>query len=176
MNVQNKRKHCVLVVDDEPAVCDSVHDLLRREFRVIKASSAQEGARILLEEDVHIVMTDQRMPRMSGLQLLESAKARSPHAVRLLFTGFADPESIIGAINQGHVFQFLKKPWNPEDLMEAIRDAAAEYERIEAANEESTRLRDQIDQLTQRVSFLEKELQSLAANRPAASATPLSAP
>lgn len=171
MNAQGKRKHCVLVVDDEPAVCDSVHDLLRREFRVLKANSAQDGYRLLLEEDVHVVMTDQRMPRMSGVQLLETVKARNPNAVRLLFTGFADLESIIGAINQGHVFQFLKKPWHPEDLLEAIRDAAAEYDRLVSVSEENHLHREQIQQLTRRVTFLEQELQRLAG---ASSAAPSS--
>ncbi|HEU5115447.1 MAG TPA: response regulator, partial [Isosphaeraceae bacterium] len=58
------KKHCLLVVDDEPDVCDSVHDLLRREFRVLKATSANDGFRLMQEEEVHIVMTDQRMPRI----------------------------------------------------------------------------------------------------------------
>src|SRR5262245_26263145 len=109
-------KYCLLIVDDEPNVCDSVHDLLRREFRVLKANSADEGYRIMREEEVHIIMSDQRMPQITGVELLANVKSRSPHAIRMLFTGFADVESIIAAINQGHVFQFLKKPWQPEDL------------------------------------------------------------
>src|SRR4051794_2922385 len=96
-------KHCLLVVDDEPDVCDSVHDLLRREFRVLKATSAQEGLRLMQEEEIHIIMTDQRMPRITGIELLARVKVRNPYAVRLLFTGYADLESIIAAINQGHV-------------------------------------------------------------------------
>jgi len=63
-------KHCLLVVDDEPDVCDSVHDLLRREFRVLKARSAEEGMRLMEEGEVHIVMTDQRMPRVTGVEFL----------------------------------------------------------------------------------------------------------
>src|SRR5436305_13070903 len=104
-------KHCLLVVDDEPDVCDSVHDLLRREFRVLRATSAQEGFRLMQEEEVHIIMTDQRMPRVTGVELLEKVKVRNPNAVRMLFTGYADLDSIVAAINQGHVFHFLKKPW-----------------------------------------------------------------
>jgi response regulator RpfG family c-di-GMP phosphodiesterase len=118
-------KHCLLVVDDEPDVCDSVYDLLRREFRVLRATSAQEGYRLMQEEEVHIIMTDQRMPQVTGVELLAKAKARSPQAVRMLFTGYADLESIIAAINQGHVYQFLKKPWQPEELQAAVRQAAA---------------------------------------------------
>ena len=123
-------KHCLLVVDDEPDVCDSVHDLLRREFRVLQGHQRQEGFRLMQEEEVHIIMTDQRMPRITGVELLEKVKARNPNAVRMLFTGYADLESIIAAINQGHVYQFLKKPWQPEELLAAVRQAAAEYDRM----------------------------------------------
>src|SRR5271166_4564165 len=129
-------KHCLLIIDEEPNVCDSVHDLLRREFRVLKAHSAQEGCRIMQEEEVHIVMSDQRMPQITGVELLAKVKSRYPHAVRMLFTGFADLESIIAAINQGHIYGFLKKPWQPEELEAAVRLAAVEYDRLaEAARE-----------------------------------------
>ena len=67
-------KHCLLIVDDEPDVCDSVQALLRREFRVLKANSAQEGFQIMQQEEVHIIMTDQRMPRMTGVELLATVK------------------------------------------------------------------------------------------------------
>ena len=127
--MSRRDKHCLLIVDDEPNVCDSVHDLLRREFRVLKAHSAEEGFRLMQEEEVHIVMSDQRMPQITGVELLTKVKSRYPQAVRMLFTGFADLESIIAAINQGHVFQFLKKPWQPEELEAAVRQAAAEYDR-----------------------------------------------
>src|ERR1700731_1173916 len=129
-------RHCLLIVDDEPDVCDSVADLLRREFRVLKANCAEEGYGIMLQEEVHIVMSDQRMPQISGVELLTKVKSKYPQAVRMLFTGFADLESIIAAINQGHIFGFLKKPWQPEELEASVRQAAAEYDRLtEAARE-----------------------------------------
>ncbi len=84
-------KYTLLIVDDEPDVCDSVHDLLRREFRVLKAHSGAEGYRIMQEEEVHIIMTDQRMPQVSGVELLTKIKARNPQAVRMLFTGYRGP-------------------------------------------------------------------------------------
>jgi response regulator RpfG family c-di-GMP phosphodiesterase len=156
-------KHCLLIVDDEPNVCDSVHDLLRREFRVLKALSAAEGYRIMQEEEVHIVMSDQRMPQISGVELLARVKSRYPAAIRMLFTGFADIDSIIAAINQGHVYQFLKKPWEPEDLEAAVRQAAVEFERLSQAAEEKERLMSQIDNLHTRVAALETEIRRLSA-------------
>ena len=156
-----RAKHCVLIVDDEPNVCDSVHDLLRREFRVLKAHSAEAGYELMQQEEVHIVMSDQRMPQISGIQLLTKLKARHPHAIRMLFTGFADLESIIAAINQGHVFQFLKKPWQPEELLAAVREAALEYDRLETLAMERERLFEEVTELKGRVSVLETEVRKL---------------
>src|SRR2546423_1651066 len=148
-------KKCLLIIDDEPNVCDSVHDLLRREFRVLKANSAQEGYRLMQEEDVHIVMSDQRMPQISGVELLTKVKSKYPQAVRMLFTGFADLESIIAAINQGHIFGFLKKPWQPEVLEASVRQASMEYDRLTAESRERERLLEQIENLQTRLTSLE---------------------
>ena len=157
-------RHCLLVVDDEPDVCESVHDLLRREFRVLKANSADEGYRIMLEEEVHIVMSDQRMPQISGVELLTKVKARHPQAIRMLFTGFADLESVIAAINQGHIYQFMKKPWQPEELLAAVRQAAMEYDRLEIVALEREHLQEEVTELKQRVSNLETEVRRLQAS------------
>jgi DNA-binding NtrC family response regulator len=154
-------KYCLLIVDDEPNVCDSVHDLLRREFRVLKAHSANEGYELMQREEVHIVMSDQRMPQISGVELLTKVKARYPQAIRMLFTGFADLESVIAAINQGHIFQFVRKPWQPEELLVAVRQAAAEYERLEIAARERELLVEEIAGLKNRLSSLESIVRDL---------------
>src|ERR1700729_725762 len=93
-------KHTLLVIDDEMDVCDSVHDLLRREFHVLKARSADEGSKLMKDNHVHIILTDQRMPKVTGGKLLPKAYRGQPQAIRMLFTGYADIESIIQAINQ----------------------------------------------------------------------------
>jgi response regulator RpfG family c-di-GMP phosphodiesterase len=154
-------KHCLLVVDDEPDVCDSVHDLLRHEFRVLKAKSAAEGCKLLQENEVHIIMTDQRMPQTTGVELLTKIRTRHPRAVRMLFTGYADLDAVIAAINQGHVYHFLKKPWQPEDLEFAVRSAAAEYDRLVEQAEETQRLHDELRRLHDRVTALEEEVRRL---------------
>jgi response regulator RpfG family c-di-GMP phosphodiesterase len=153
----------LLIVDDEPHVCDSVADLLRREFRVLKATSAAEGCRIMQQEEVHIVMSDQRMPQITGVELLTKIKSRFPHAIRMLFTGFADLDSIIAAINQGHVYQFIKKPWQPEELLSAVRQAAVEYDRLETVALEREGLAREVSELKTRVSALETEVRRLLA-------------
>jgi response regulator RpfG family c-di-GMP phosphodiesterase len=158
-------RHTLLVVDDEQDVCDSVHDLLRREFRVLKARSAAEGIDLMQTNEVHIIMTDQRMPQISGVELLSKIRQGHPRAVRMLFTGYADVDAVIAAINQGHVFQFVKKPWRPEDLEAAVRAAAAEYDRLVEQAEEIVHLRSELNQLRDRLAALELEVQKL--RRPA---------
>jgi response regulator RpfG family c-di-GMP phosphodiesterase len=168
-------KKCLLVIDDEPNVCDSVHDLLRREYRVLKAHSAEEGYRLMQEEEVHIVMTDQRMPLITGVELLTKVKSKYPDAVRMLFTGFADLDSVIAAINQGHIFGFLKKPWQPEALETAVRQAAAEYDRLTLAERERECLLERIEDLQTRLTALESEVKRLGGLVPPAATRPSAA-
>jgi DNA-binding NtrC family response regulator len=155
------KKHTLLVVDDEPDVCDSVHDLLRREFNVLKARSAEEGLKLMRDNEVHIIMTDQRMPKVTGVELLKSIRAGHPQAIRMLFTGYADMDSVIAAINQGHIFKFLKKPWQPDELEQNVREAAAEYDRLVEHAEMMERLRNELNQLRVRITALEKEVERL---------------
>jgi DNA-binding NtrC family response regulator len=155
------KKHTLLVVDDEADVCDSVHDLLRREFKVLRAKNADEGIKLMRDNEVHIIMTDQRMPQVTGVELLSQIRTGHPQAVRMLFTGYADLDSIIQAINQGHIFKFLKKPWQPADLEEAVRDAAREYDRLVEQAGEMARLRAELRSLHQRLQVLEEEVQRL---------------
>jgi response regulator RpfG family c-di-GMP phosphodiesterase len=155
------KRHTLLVVDDEIDVCDSVHDLLRREFQVLKARSAEEGLKLMCDNEVHIIMTDQRMPKVSGVELLRSIRSGHPQAVRMLFTGYADLDSVIAAINQGHIFRFLKKPWQPAELEEAVREAAGEYERLVENAETLERLRVELQHLRERIGLLEKEVSRL---------------
>jgi response regulator RpfG family c-di-GMP phosphodiesterase len=160
------KKHCLLVVDDEPDVCDSVHDLLRHDFQVLKAPSAAEGARLMAENEVHIIMTDQRMPNITGVELLKNMRHRHPLSIRLLFTGFADLEAIIEAINHGHIFKFVKKPWQPEELLAVVREAAQEYDRLVGQDEELVHLRAELERLRQRVTVLEAEVARLRGEKP----------
>jgi response regulator RpfG family c-di-GMP phosphodiesterase len=155
------RKHTLLVIDDEMDVCDSVHDLLRREFRVLRARSADEGLKLMQEHEVHIIMTDQRMPKVTGVELLTTAYRGTPQAIRMLFTGYADLESIIQAINQGHIFKFLKKPWQPDELERAVREAATEYDRLVAQAEMMDHLQAELHHLRDRVAALELEVNRL---------------
>src|SRR6185369_9895122 len=104
-------KPCLLVVDDEPDLVHSVQDLLRFDYRVLGATRASEGLRIMEQEQVHIVMTDQCMPEMTGVEFLRILRDRYPDTIRLLFTAYADIKAVIDSINQGSVYRYITKPW-----------------------------------------------------------------
>src|SRR5688500_20269491 len=87
--------HSILVVDDEPDVVRSVKDLLRLDYKVYTATSADEGMKILQENAIDVIMTDQRMPEMTGVEFLKRARDPHPDATRLLFTGYADISAVI---------------------------------------------------------------------------------
>ncbi len=119
----SKRRHTILVVDDEPDVVKSVQDLLRLDYKVLGATRAADALVILNKEIVDVVMTDQRMPEMSGVEFLRKAREQHPDAIRLLFTGYADIRAVIDAINQGNVYRYITKPWDPDELQTVIREA-----------------------------------------------------
>ena len=121
-------RHCLLVVDDEPEVVHSIQDLLRFDYRVLGATRATEGLKLVDREDVHIVMTDQRMPEMTGIEFLQRLRGSHPDIVRLLFTGYADIKAVIDAINEGNVFRYITKPWDTDELQTVLRQATERYD------------------------------------------------
>ncbi len=156
-----KKKLCLLVVDDEPEVGLSVHNLLRHKYRVIRATSAAEAVALMAQHEVHLVLTDQRMPNITGVQMLQKIKSQHPEAIRMLFTGYADIESVIAAINQGHVFRYLSKPWTPEELDDAVGEAALEHERLVEQIEMVGRSRERISQLEAELALMRSRIAQL---------------
>src|SRR5262249_26241506 len=112
----NGNRPSLLVVDDEPEVLHTVHDLFRMDYKVLTHSRASEALATLERVDVPVLLTDQRMPEMSGVELLRRAKRLRPDTTRLLFTGYADIGAVIDAINEGNVFRYVTKPWDPQEL------------------------------------------------------------
>jgi len=136
-------KHPILVVDDEPEILHSLRGLLRMEFDVHTATGGAEAMRVLQEQPIHVVMADQRMPEMTGIELLSRVQGRWPDAIRMVFTGYSDVKAVIDAINEGHVFRYITKPWDPEELRAVLHQACEEYVRIVARKELLSDLRQQ---------------------------------
>jgi two-component system response regulator HupR/HoxA len=107
----------VLVVDDEPRSLETLRRTLEEDFTVFTAQSAEEGETIMAREFVHIVLSDQRMPGTQGVEFLRRVRDQWPDTVRLILSGYTDAEDIIAGINQAGIWQYLLKPWHPEQLV-----------------------------------------------------------
>jgi len=142
-------KPCLLVVDDEPDLVQSVKDLLRFDFRVLGATRAAEGLKIMTKEPVQVVMSDQRMPEMTGVEFLGQLRDTHPDTVRLLFTAYADLSAVIDAINQGSVYRYISKPWQPEELRAILKQALDYYQLQEERRRLIKEVKDKNAQLEQ---------------------------
>lgn len=123
-------KHPILVVDDEPEILLSLRGLLRQEFELHTAESGPEALDIMRRHVIHVLMTDQRMPQMTGVELLQQSREVCPEAVRIVFTGYADIKAVIDAINRGQIFRYLTKPWDPDELISVLRQGCEEYDQL----------------------------------------------
>jgi response regulator RpfG family c-di-GMP phosphodiesterase len=113
----------VLCVDDEVNVLNSLKRLLRKEsYKLLLASSGKEGLSLLEKEPVHLVISDQRMPEMTGTEFLQIVKQRYPEAVRIILTGYSEANTIIESINKGEIYRYLMKPWDDEELRNMIQE------------------------------------------------------
>ena len=117
---QSLDKATLLFVDDEKRVLSSMRAMFRRDYHVFIADNGQEALEIIDREPIDVVISDQRMPKMTGVELLCSVKERAPAVMRILLTGYADLEAIEASINEGEVFRYLMKPCPPDDLKKAI--------------------------------------------------------
>lgn len=126
-----KARRPLLIVDDEVEVLASLKSMFRRHYTVYTAHRAEEALQILREKPIHVVVTDQRMPGMTGTDFLAKVSEEFPDVVRLMITGYADIESVIEAINRGHVYRYISKPWDPAELESMVRQAQEQYELVD---------------------------------------------
>ncbi len=148
------RRHTLLIVDDEPDVLESLRHLFHRTYRVLTAEAGAPALAILEREDVHVILSDQRMPAMSGDVFLAQARHLKPDAVRMLFTGYADIQAVINAVNEGRIFRYILKPWDPAELEGVIRQAVEQYELLA----DRRRLIEQLQQANAQLTGANQEL------------------
>ena len=126
--MKNREELTILFVDDEPDILSSINRFLRREaYRKITAESGQAALSIMDETPVDIIVSDLRMPGMSGLQLVSEIKRRNPDTIRMMLSGSQDIDQIIESINTGEVFRFIPKPVEPDSFRTIINDAIDYY-------------------------------------------------
>jgi signal transduction histidine kinase len=124
----DSRRHTLLIVDDEIDVLESLRHLFHRQYRVLTATGAAAALERLEQEEVHLILSDQRMPGMTGDVFLGEARRRFPDAIRMMFTGYADIQAVINAVNEGNIFRYVIKPWDTAELEGIVRHAAEQYD------------------------------------------------
>ena len=120
-------KYSILYIDDEEHNLISFKSTFRRAYDIHVATSGRVGLEIMEQNEIHLVITDQRMPEMTGIEFLEKIVPRYPDCMRMIMTGFSDMDAIIQAINKGNIYRYIAKPWNREDLKIAIDSALEVY-------------------------------------------------
>lgn len=148
----------VLYIDDEDNNLKSFRASLRKDFKIFTAIDAEEGLRIAKEEEVHVVIADQRMPGMTGTEFFEQLVKINPDPIRILLTGYSDIASVIDAINKGEVYRFIDKPWNIEQIKNSIKNAADIYFMRSELKEKSVKLQKLHSEMNQFVYSLSHEL------------------
>ena len=116
-------KRTVLIADDEPDCLAPMELLLREQYAVLTASTGMEALALLDEQPAQIVIADQRMPKMTGIELLTKVRELYPDVVRVVLTAHTDFEAMHAAINEGRVYRYIIKPWDVDDMRQVIRQA-----------------------------------------------------
>lgn len=150
----------VLYVDDEQNNLNSFRANFRREYDVFTAISGQEGIEILAKEPIEIIVADQRMPGMTGVEFFENVVDDYPDCIRILLTGYADIEAVINAINKGQIYKFISKPWNEDTLRVAINNAKDIYDARRELKEKNSSLQKAYDELDRFVYSVSHDLRA----------------
>lgn len=141
----------VLYIDDEVNNITSFKAAFRRLFNIFTAESAEEGRKIVEQEDIHVILSDQRMPKTTGIEFFQSILDVYPDPIRVLITGYTDINAVIDAINLGQVYKYLTKPWNEDEVKNAINVSYEVYD-----------LRKKNKELTQKLIEMNEKLEFLA--------------
>jgi DNA-binding NtrC family response regulator len=167
----------ILIVDDEPSNLRALERLFRHEYEVLTAGSGAEALSLLEHHDMALLIADQRMPEMSGVQLMQRTAQLRPHMVRILLTGYTDVDSLIEAINTGLVYKYITKPWHNDDLLLTVARALEHYETLKSRHNLqmiNERLRARLREISD-LAATDDELLSVAAEAPLEFGSELSA-
>lgn len=162
---RDSASHNLLVIDDEPDILSALRRQFRKRYSIYVAESAEDGYRIMTEVPIHVIISDQRMPGMNGSEFFSKVRHEYPDAVRLLLTGYSDIQAVIDAINDGNIFRYITKPWNPVELDAIVREAFDRHDLIVANRQLLDALADTNRDLEQRVAERTAELTALNAQK-----------
>src|SRR6476620_260881 len=140
MNSQENPKLKILIVDDEPDNLDLLYRTFHRDYKVLRAESGPAALEILAKEgEVAVIISDQRMPKMSGTEFLSLTAAQYPDVIRIILTGYTDVEDLVEAINAGKVFKYVTKPWDAQELINLVSQAVETHNLLKTRTNELRR-------------------------------------
>jgi two-component system NtrC family sensor kinase len=150
----------ILFIDDEANILRSVERVfLDKEYEILTAHSASEALEILSSvSPVQVVVSDYRMPKMNGVELLRTVREKWPETVRAVLSGYADTEAVVSAINDGQIYRFIPKPWNDVELRMTIAAAVKQYQRLQKEIMYAESMQRKIDDLERENSFLVQQI------------------
>lgn len=152
----------LLIVDDEANILAALARLFRRDgYVLLRATSGGEGLALLATHEVGVILTDQRMPDMSGVQFLAKARERWPDTVRIMLSGYTELSSVTDSVNQGAIYKFLTKPWDDETLRETVREAF----QLHRVTRENTRLNAALREANAALTLWNQELEQRVAEK-----------
>lgn len=152
-------KEAILVVDDQRQILNTFRRLFQKDYEVITAISGEEALGELRRQTVSVILSDQRMPRMDGVTFLTESLKIQPDAIRLMITGYADIEATIGAVNQAKIYQYISKPFEPDDLKQIVKNAVDRFRLLKQNNELQARLLETNKQLKSEKVELQKQVE-----------------
>lgn len=160
--MENPGPHTILVVDDEKNIISALKRLLRNEnYSILSAGSGAEGLEILKTGTVNLVISDQRMPGMNGTEFLSRVMHHNPDIIRIILSGYTEIDSITEAINKGHIYKFLLKPWNDSSLVLEIRQALDQYDLIET----NKKLHNTVMEQNKKLMTINEKLETMVSER-----------
>ena len=137
----------ILCIDDESDILDALERLFRRKYKVHKTTSPKSGLQILQQNNISVIICDQRMPDMQGVDFFKASLKIKPECIRILLTGYTDIDSVIEAINSGEVYKYISKPWDPVDLKNTVDKASEKYFLKKELKEKNIKLQKALNEL-----------------------------
>ncbi len=142
------KQYSILMVDDEEGILSSLKRTLRAEdYEVLTASGGEQAVYVLSQRPVSLIVSDLKMPGMSGFEWLQIVKQRHPEIIRIVLSGLSDIETVMRAINEGEVYRFFTKPWNNDELRVAVRQTLRHFDLLRGASRMLTKLKRQDERL-----------------------------
>ncbi|WP_020532128.1 response regulator [Flexithrix dorotheae] len=140
-------KYNILYVDDEESNLRIFRTAFRRHYNIFTASSALVGFEILRTEDIHLIISDQRMPNMTGSEFLSKVYLENPAPIRMILTGYSDMAAIVEAINSGKIYKYITKPWEKDKLKLIFDEALLHFENSSKSTERNKQLQKEVEKL-----------------------------